>query len=103
MPESPLPSTTSPSPKVTPETLINTMDQQTIPLESTLEPKEQEQVRRHLKEARIPTSRVSRLWHYGTLATGMGLGAINESFRRATGISKSQQGKVIQGPVYCRY
>ncbi|CAO3654064.1 unnamed protein product [Cunninghamella echinulata] len=51
--------------------------------------------RKVLKEARIPTSRVGRLWHYGTLATGMGLGAINESLKRATGISKNNQGSVM--------
>lgn len=58
-----------------------------------LDRQQPEQVlRRQLKEARIPTSRAGRLWHYGSLATGMGLGAINESFRRATGLSKDQQG-----------
>jgi aarF domain-containing kinase len=59
-----------------------------------LDAQQPEQVlRQQLKEARIPTSRAGRLWHYGSLATGMGLGAINESFRRATGLSKDQQGK----------
>jgi aarF domain-containing kinase len=61
----------------------------------SLNAQQPEQVlRRQLKEARIPTSRAGRLWHYGSLATGMGLGAINESFRRATGLSKDQQGKI---------
>ncbi|ORZ18502.1 ABC1 family-domain-containing protein [Absidia repens] len=87
--------TISPSTKVTQEEFINSIDQQIESPDSTLEAKEQEQVRRNLKEARIPTSRVGRLWHYGSLATGMGLGAINESFKRATGISKSQQGSVM--------
>ncbi|KAI9014592.1 ABC1 family-domain-containing protein [Phycomyces nitens] len=48
-----------------------------------------------LKEARIPTSRAGRMWHYGTLATGLGLGAISESVKRATGISSNNQGSVM--------
>ncbi|KAG2227751.1 hypothetical protein INT45_004793 [Circinella minor] len=56
------------------------------------EPLEQ---RKTLKESRIPTTRFGRLWHYGTLATGLGVGAINESIKRATGISKTNQGSVI--------
>ncbi|KAI9281942.1 ABC1 family-domain-containing protein [Sporodiniella umbellata] len=51
--------------------------------------------RRELKESHIPTSRFGRLWNYGTLATGMGVGAINESFKRATGISKDSSGSVL--------
>jgi aarF domain-containing kinase len=49
--------------------------------------------RKELKESRIPTSRFGRLWNYGTLATGMGIGAINESFKRATGLSQESSGK----------
>ncbi|CAO3648960.1 unnamed protein product [Cunninghamella blakesleeana] len=74
--------TTSEQSNMNNETII---DQQDAPLNS----------RKVLKEARIPTSRVSRLWHYGTLATGMGLGAINESIKRATGVSKNNQGSVM--------
>ncbi|KAI9266800.1 ABC1 family-domain-containing protein [Phascolomyces articulosus] len=51
--------------------------------------------RKTLKESRIPTTRIGRLWHYGTLATGLGVGAINESIKRATGISKTKEGSVI--------
>lgn len=50
------------------------------------------ETRRQLKESRIPTSRLSRLWNYGTLATSMGLGAMNESLKRATGISNQNSG-----------
>lgn len=52
----------------------------------------EETERRELKESRIPTSRFGRLWNYGTLATGMGMGAINESFKRATGLSQENSG-----------
>ncbi|KAK4516897.1 uncharacterized protein ATC70_000224 [Mucor velutinosus] len=55
----------------------------------------EETKRRELKESRIPTSRFGRLWNYGTLATGMGMGAINESFKRATGISQESSGSVM--------
>ncbi|KAI8374519.1 ABC1 family-domain-containing protein [Radiomyces spectabilis] len=59
-----------------------------IPQEVGEQNKEAE-VRRVLKESRIPTSRAGRLWHYGQLATGLGWGALNESFKRATGQSKT--------------
>lgn len=51
--------------------------------------------RKSLKESRIPTSRFSRLWNYGTLGMGMGVGAINESFKRATGLSQESAGSVL--------
>lgn len=56
-------------------------------------PMEEESQRRVLKSSRIPTSRTSRLWHYGSLATTMGFGAMNESLKRMTGISKAEGGK----------
>ncbi|KAI7894549.1 ABC1 family-domain-containing protein [Mucor mucedo] len=51
--------------------------------------------KRVLKESHIPTSRFGRLWNYGTLATGMGMGAINESLKRATGLSQDTSGSVM--------
>lgn len=54
-----------------------------------------EEKRRELKESRIPTSRFGRMWNYGTLATGMGFGAINESLKRATGLSSDNSGSVM--------
>lgn len=51
-----------------------------------------EEKKRVLKESHIPTSRLGRLWNYGTLATGMGMGAINESLKRATGLSQDNSG-----------
>ncbi|QIW98498.1 hypothetical protein AMS68_004016 [Peltaster fructicola] len=39
----------------------------------------------HMRESRVPSSRFGRLWQYGGLATSMAFGAVNESFRRATG------------------
>ncbi|KAI8646041.1 ABC1 family-domain-containing protein [Parasitella parasitica] len=55
----------------------------------------QDTKRKELKESRIPTSRFGRLWNYGTLATGMGMGAINESFKRATGLSQGSSGSIM--------
>lgn len=69
--------------------------QNDILLASTVEAPESEieTTRRVLKSSRIPTSRTSRLWHYGSLATAMGFGAMNESLKRMTGVSKSEGGK----------
>ncbi|ORE05335.1 ABC1-domain-containing protein [Rhizopus microsporus var. microsporus] len=63
-------------------------------IEKPAEPQAPE-IRRQLKESRIPTSRLSRLWNYGALATSMGLGAMNESLKRATGISNQSSGSVL--------
>ncbi|KAJ1970329.1 hypothetical protein H4R34_006088, partial [Dimargaris verticillata] len=49
---------------------------------------------RQLKEARLPSSRTSRLFHYGSLAAGLGWGALQETVKRATGLSTTQ------GPVF---
>ena len=38
-----------------------------------------------MRESRVPSSRLGRLWQYGGLATSMAFGAVGESFRRATG------------------
>ncbi|KAI9840849.1 MAG: hypothetical protein M1837_001263 [Sclerophora amabilis] len=38
-----------------------------------------------MQESRVPSSRFGRLWQYGELATGMAVGAVSESLRRATG------------------
>lgn len=38
-----------------------------------------------MRESRVPSSRLGRIWNYGGLAAGMFGGAITESLRRATG------------------
>jgi len=38
----------------------------------------------------VPSSQLGRLLHYGGLAAGLGLGALNESFRRATSSSTAE-------------
>lgn len=38
-----------------------------------------------MRESRVPSSRIGRIWQYGGLAASMTMGAVGESFRRATG------------------
>lgn len=38
-----------------------------------------------LRESKVPSSRIGRLWNYGNLAAGMFGGAVTESIRRASG------------------
>jgi aarF domain-containing kinase len=38
-----------------------------------------------MRESRVPSSRLGRLWQYAGLGTSMALGAMSESLRRATG------------------
>jgi len=38
-----------------------------------------------MRESKVPSTRIGRLWNYGGLAAGMFGGAISESLRRATG------------------
>jgi len=38
-----------------------------------------------MRESRVPSSRIGRLWQYGGLASSLAIGAIGESFRRITG------------------
>ncbi|KAF9543088.1 hypothetical protein EC957_001302 [Mortierella hygrophila] len=44
-----------------------------------------EQVKKNLTAAAMPTSRVSRLLHYGGLAASLGVGAFTETVRRSVG------------------
>jgi aarF domain-containing kinase len=38
-----------------------------------------------MRQSRVPSTRIGRLWQYGGLATSLAFGAVGESFRRATG------------------
>jgi aarF domain-containing kinase len=40
----------------------------------------------------VPSTQLGRLLHYGGLAAGIGLGALNESFRRATSSPMTEGG-----------
>ena len=40
-----------------------------------------------MSPSKVPSSQIGRLLHYGGLAAGIGFGALNESFRRATSSS----------------
>ncbi|CAB4475030.1 unnamed protein product [Rhizophagus irregularis] len=62
---------------------------------SIIETQEHSNKENTLKKSKIPTSRVSRFFHYGGLAIGLGAGAMSEAVRRATGISKTKGGSVL--------
>ncbi|KAK6542405.1 hypothetical protein TWF694_006360 [Orbilia ellipsospora] len=46
----------------------------------------------------VPSSRIGRLFHYGGLAAGMTLGALNESIKRATGSESAPSGGLVLNP-----
>ncbi|KAJ1650313.1 hypothetical protein IWQ61_008850 [Dispira simplex] len=69
-------------------TLIDNEWQKT-PLKSPVYPDDAVTGARILTESRMPASRGTRLWHYGSLAAGLGLGAFQEGIRRAVGISSA--------------
>ncbi|KAK0719993.1 ABC1 family-domain-containing protein [Lasiosphaeris hirsuta] len=48
-----------------------------------------------LRESRVPSSRIGRLWNYGGLAAGMFAGAVGEGLSRAVGGSGSSSGSVM--------
>ncbi|KAJ1938443.1 hypothetical protein EC988_007591, partial [Linderina pennispora] len=45
--------------------------------------------KRQLQASAMPSNRVSRLYHYGSLAVGLGLGALGEATKRWSGFSDS--------------
>jgi aarF domain-containing kinase len=55
-----------------------------------------QQTHPQMRESRVPATRIGRLWQYGGLATGMALGALGESLRRATG--SSSEGSLMMNP-----
>lgn len=44
-----------------------------------------------MSPSKVPSSQIGRLFHYGGLAAGIGLGVLNESFRQATSSSSSSE------------
>lgn len=84
------------------ETLEPSKVQGEAPIVENIVKEVTEEKRRELKESRIPTSRFGRMWNYGTLATGMGFGAINESLKRATGLSSDSSGRIHEQDVRIR-
>ncbi|TPX63725.1 hypothetical protein SpCBS45565_g06411 [Spizellomyces sp. 'palustris'] len=50
------------------------------------------------KQSKVPSSRVGRLWHYGSLAAGVGVGAVGEAVRRVAGFSDGNGGSVVLSP-----
>lgn len=52
--------------------------------------------RYELRESRVPSSRLGRIWNYSGLAAGMFAGAVSESFSRVTG--SGGQGSLMLSP-----
>jgi len=52
---------------------------------STPAAKAQEKTPYQMRESRVPSTRIGRLWQYGNLGMSMAFGAVGETFRRATG------------------
>ncbi|KAI8820848.1 molecular chaperone [Fimicolochytrium jonesii] len=53
------------------------------------------QPRAPLRQSRVPASRVGRLWHYGSLVAGVGVGTFGEAIKRATGMSEGGGSPVL--------
>ncbi|KAK1760953.1 putative abc1 family protein [Echria macrotheca] len=51
-----------------------------------------------LRESRVPSTRIGRLWNYGGLAAGMFAGAIGEGLSRAVGAGSTAGGSVMLSP-----
>ncbi|KAK9799228.1 putative ABC1 atypical kinase-like domain-containing protein [Seiridium cardinale] len=51
-----------------------------------------------LRESKVPSSRLGRMWNYGSLAAGMLGGAISEGVSRGFGGGGSNQGSVMLSP-----
>lgn len=52
-----------------------------------------------MESSAVPASRIERLFHYGSLATGLGMGALSEGIRRlGSSDSGSAQGSVMLSP-----
>lgn len=57
----------------------------------------EEEIRNEMQSSAVPSGRMSRLFHYGSLATGLGVGAIGESIRRLSG-DNSHSGSLVLTP-----
>eukprot|EP01117_Protostelium_nocturnum_P021030 TRINITY_DN994_c1_g1_i2.p1 TRINITY_DN994_c1_g1~~TRINITY_DN994_c1_g1_i2.p1 ORF type:complete len:450 (-),score=110.19 TRINITY_DN994_c1_g1_i2:1391-2740(-) len=47
------------------------------------------------RERKVPTSRMGRAWYFGTMAMGIGMGAVGESIKRSVGMSDSKYKSTI--------
>ncbi len=50
-----------------------------------------------MRQSRVPSSRLGRMWQYGELATSLAFGAVGERFRQATGAGVSS-GSLLLSP-----
>jgi len=52
------------------------------------------------KQRAVPSSRIGRLFSFGSLAAGLGVGTVAEASRRALGINKSSGGSVLDASAF---
>ncbi|KAG5360424.1 Atypical kinase COQ8 [Yarrowia sp. B02] len=57
----------------------------------------EKEIRAEMQSSAVPSGRFERLFHYGSLATGLGVGALGEGFRRLTG-DNSHAGSLVLTP-----
>ncbi|KAK6079392.1 ABC1 family protein [Seiridium cupressi] len=72
-----------------------TPEAETAPVASTTDSSKAAYV---LRESKVPSSRLGRMWNYGSLAAGMLGGAISEGVSRGFGGGGSNQGSVMLSP-----
>ncbi|KXN73469.1 ABC1-domain-containing protein [Conidiobolus coronatus NRRL 28638] len=48
-----------------------------------------------LTESAVPTTQIGRMYHYGALFGGIGLGVVSEAMKRGLGISKAAEGESL--------
>lgn len=51
-----------------------------------------------MESSAVPASRMERLFHYGSLATGLGVGALSEGIRRLGSSSSESSGSIMLSP-----
>ncbi|KAL6079751.1 putative aarF domain-containing protein kinase 4 [Balamuthia mandrillaris] len=59
---------------------------------------QQQRMEQHSKQRAVPSSPLSRLWHFGGLAAGMGIGAVGELLKRSVGAGTEVEGLSGRAP-----
>jgi aarF domain-containing kinase len=103
-PDDELPNPAAPSPAETPASNVGTFDARSSG-QSTDRLTDEKQVASNveaaailyqMKESKVPSSRIARMWNYGGLAAGMFGGVLSEGIKRATG--SGTEGSYILSP-----
>lgn len=48
-----------------------------------------------MRESKVPSSQLGRLWHYGSLATSMAFGALGEGLRRTSRSDNAEKSSIF--------